>query len=117
MTVNNNVDMNQMLAQMRVLANAAQSGAVEQNPVAGQPPVEGGEKPDFGKMLADSIQSVSDAQMEGGAMKKAFDAGDPDLELPEVMVALQKASLSFQAMTQVRNKLLSAYQEVMNMQV
>ncbi|MGS2724129.1 flagellar hook-basal body complex protein FliE [Porticoccus sp. GXU_MW_L64] len=115
--MNNNVDMNQMLAQMRVLANAAQSGAVEQAPAAGQPPLEGADRPDFGQMLADSIQSVSDTQMDAGAMKKAFDAGDPDLELPEVMVALQKASLSFQAMTQVRNRLLSAYQEVMNMQV
>ncbi|MCV6605405.1 MAG: flagellar hook-basal body complex protein FliE [Porticoccaceae bacterium] len=113
----NNVDMNQMLAQMRVLANAAQSGAVEQAPAAGQQPLEGGSKADFSKMLADSIQSVSDTQMDAGALKKAFDAGEAGVELPEVMVALQKASLSFQAMTQVRNKLLSAYQEVMNMQV
>ena len=50
-------------------------------------------------------------------MATAFEAGSPDVNLPEMMVAMQKASLSFQAMTQVRNKLLSAYQEVMNMQV
>ncbi|UTW46375.1 flagellar hook-basal body complex protein FliE [bacterium SCSIO 12696] len=115
--MNNNVDMNQMLAQMRVLANAAQGAAAEQAPATGQATVEGGSQPDFGKMLTDSIQSVSSAQMEAGAMKKAFEAGEEGVELPEVMVALQKASLSFQAMNQVRNKLLSAYQEVMNMQV
>lgn len=112
-----NVDMNQMLAQMRVLANASQGAALEQAAVPGQQPVEGGNKPDFGKLLEDSIQSVSATQMEAGAMKKAFDAGEAGMELPEVMVALQKANLSFQAMNQVRNKLLSAYQDVMSMQV
>ena len=40
-----------------------------------------------------------------------------DASLPEVMIAVQKASVSFEAVTQVRNKLLSAYQEIMNMQV
>ena len=40
-----------------------------------------------------------------------------DISLPEVMVAMQKSSISFQAITQVRNRLLSAYQEVMNMQI
>ena len=54
------------------------------------------------------IQKVSQSQ---------FEKGDPDVSLAEVMVALEKASVSFQAMTQVRNELLSAYQEVMNMPV
>ena len=47
----------------------------------------------------------------------AFESGDPTVNLSEVMVAIQKASISFQAMTQVRNNLVSAYKEVMNMQV
>jgi len=50
-------------------------------------------------------------------MKTAFETGDPNVDIPEVMVAIQKASLSFEAITEVRNKLLSAYQDVMNMQV
>ena len=108
-----NMDINQMMAQMRVLANAASGAPAAEPPAA----VEAGSKPDFGQLLAESIQAVSDTQMEAGAMKKAFEAGDANVELPEVMVALQKANLSFQAMNQVRNKLLSAYQEVMNMQV
>lgn len=109
-----NMDVNQMLAQMRVMATQA-SGGAESSPVAGA--VAGAEKPDFGKMLAESIESVSETQAEAAQLKKAFEAGESGAELPEVMVAVQKASLSFQAMTQVRNKLLSAYQEVMNMQV
>ena len=107
-----NIDVNQMIAQMRVMASAAGAPAAESAAVA-----EGENKPDFSQLLAESIQSVSDGQMAAGAMKKAFEAGEAGVELPEVMVALQKASLSFQAMTEVRNKLLTAYQEVMNMQV
>jgi flagellar hook-basal body complex protein FliE len=50
-------------------------------------------------------------------MSDAFVKGEPNVDLTEVMVAVQKASLSFQAMTQVRNKLVQAYQDVMNMPV
>jgi len=50
-------------------------------------------------------------------MSLAYASGDENTDLAQVMVSMQKASLSFEAVTQVRNKLLSAYQEVMNMQV
>ena len=67
--------------------------------------------------MKQSLQQVNEAQAEGRRLADAFESGDQSVELPEVMIALQKASISFQAMSQVRNKLLSAYQEVMNMQV
>ena len=69
-----NMDVNQMLAQMRVMATQAAGGA---EPSQAAQAVEGGDKPDFGKMLAESIESVSETQMEAGALKKAFEAGDP----------------------------------------
>ena len=50
-------------------------------------------------------------------MSQKFSAGDTDTNLHEVMLSLQKANVSFQEMIQVRNKLVSAYQDVMNMQV
>ena len=50
-------------------------------------------------------------------MAAALERGDKSASLPEVMIALQKASLSFQAMTEVRNRLVNAYQEVMNMPI
>ncbi len=104
------MDINQVLAQMRVMAAAAQ-----RQPVADS---EGGaDKPDFGAILKDSINQVNEAQSHARELVSAFESGDANVELPEVMVALQKASISFQAMTQVRNKLLTAYQEVMNMQL
>ena len=46
-----------------------------------------------------------------------FSAGDPNVNLQDVMVNLQKANLSFQQMVQVRNKLVTAYQDIMNMSV
>ena len=74
-------------------------------------------KVDFSALLSDSLQGVNEAQQSAGAQAAAFEAGAPDADLTQVMISLQKASLSFQAMTEVRNKLVNAYQEVMNMPV
>ena len=48
---------------------------------------------------------------------KAFEMGDPNVTLPEVMIAKSKAGLAFEGMVQVRNKMIDAYQEIMRMQV
>jgi flagellar hook-basal body complex protein FliE len=72
---------------------------------------------DFASVLKASLDQVSQMQTESKAQQEAFESGSPDANLQDVMVSLQKASLSFQTMVQVRNKLVSAYQEVMNMQV
>ncbi|WP_374348000.1 flagellar hook-basal body complex protein FliE [Chitinimonas sp.] len=72
---------------------------------------------DFASVLKSSLDQVSQMQLDSQAKQQAFESGSPDANLQDVMVSLQKASLSFQTMVQVRNKLVSAYQEVMNMQV
>ena len=56
-------------------------------------------------------------QQSAAALAEAFERGAEDVTLAEVMIAMQKASLSFQAMTEVRNRLVSAYQEIMNMPI
>jgi flagellar hook-basal body complex protein FliE len=63
------------------------------------------------------VDEVNSAQMDAKQLTRQFEAGDPDVNLQDVVLSLQKASLSFQTMVQVRNKLVSAYQEIMNMQV
>jgi flagellar hook-basal body complex protein FliE len=68
-------------------------------------------------LLKSSLDQVSSTQQDSANLAKAFELGDPNANLQEVMVSLQKASLSFQTMVQVRNKLVSAYHEVMGMQV
>lgn len=72
---------------------------------------------DFSSLLESSINKVNAMQQEADTMKTAYELGDTDVDLPTVMVSVQKASLSFEAMTQVRNKFLTAYQEIMNMPV
>lgn len=72
---------------------------------------------DFGQALQSALEQVSAAQKDARQMAQEFSAGDPNVNLQEVMVNLQKANLSFQQMVQVRNKLVSAYQDIMNMSV
>jgi flagellar hook-basal body complex protein FliE len=72
---------------------------------------------DFAQVLKSSIDKVNNAQKQATAMAENLAAGDNSQNLHEVMVALQTASISFQEMVQVRNRLVSAYQDMMNMQV
>ena len=72
---------------------------------------------DFAQVLQNSIAQVSQTQQQAEAMAANFAAGNSTENLHNVMIALQTANLSFQEMIQVRNKLVSAYQDVMNMQV
>ncbi len=60
---------------------------------------------------------MNDAQQHASDLKIGFASGTSDKSLAEVMIASQKASLSFRAVVEVRNKLVSAYQDIMNMPV
>ena len=71
----------------------------------------------FGEMLKTSLESVNEVQQHASDLKVGFEKGTGDATLAEVMIASQKASLSFQAVTEVRNKLVTAYQDIMNMPV
>jgi flagellar hook-basal body complex protein FliE len=68
-------------------------------------------------MFKNAINQVNETQQHAGELSKQFELGNPDIDVTDVMINLQKASVSFQAMTQVRNRLVSAYQEIMNMSV
>lgn len=105
------VGINQVLSQIRSLSAAA--GDRPQT-AAG---VDGAEAVDFGDVLKASIDQVSRIQRHSSELAAAFERGDPGVSLAEVMVAGQKASVSFEAAIQVRNRLLEAYREVMSMQV
>src|SRR3989344_5066964 len=102
----NEIDMNQLLVQLRSTAAAAHG--VTTAPAQAN-------TPDFLAMMKGAINNVNESQQSAAKLAEAFEVGDPRVDLTTVMVSLQKANLSFQAMTQVRNKLVSAYQEIMNM--
>jgi flagellar hook-basal body complex protein FliE len=72
---------------------------------------------DFAEVLKNSIDKVNTTQSQANQMAEKLAAGDTTQNLHEVMIALQTASVSFQEMVQVRNRLVSAYQDMMNMQV
>ena len=101
---------NQVLAEMRRLTAVAQSSPLETGKTDSP-----GE--DFSTLLKQSIDQVNDTQKAASKLSSAFSAGDPNVDVTEVMVALQKAGVAFQAMTEVRNRLVSAYQDVMSMSV
>ena len=98
------MNVNHVLAQMRSMSIDASNK-----------PQETDNNTDFSTILKQSIASVNDMQQASTELSKAFEMGEPDVSLAEVMIASQKASVSFQAMVQVRNKLVDAYQNVMNM--
>jgi len=100
-----NID--QMVNQLRAVAAQASVTPV---------PQEAGAQ-DFAAMLKSAVDEVNHAQLDARQLSRQFQMGEPDVNLQDVVLSLQKASLSFQTMVQVRNKLVSAYQEIMNMQV
>ena len=110
MEITNKID--QLLGQMR----AAQGMAAKLGAKLGKEPAEAA-KPDFAAVLKSSIDQVNTTQMQAQSMTQAFEVDAPGVQLHDVMISLSKANVSFQQMVQVRNKLVSAYQDIMNMQV
>jgi flagellar hook-basal body complex protein FliE len=72
---------------------------------------------DFAKLLKQGIDSVNETQNNAANLATAFERGVPGVELPQVMLEMQKANVSFRALTEVRNRLVNAYQEIMNMPI
>jgi flagellar hook-basal body complex protein FliE len=71
----------------------------------------------FGQVLSQAMNSVSQTQNEASEMQRQVQLGNPTVSLEDTMVAMQKAQIGFQATLQVRNRLVQAYSEIMNMSV
>lgn len=110
------IDVGSLVAQMRSLAAEAQGLGATAPARIGSPEV-GRPETGFADVLENAIGQVNDTQQRAAALAEAFESGAANVDLAEVMVSLQKADLSFKAMTEVRNKLVSAYQEIMNMPI
>lgn len=86
----------------------------------GQPlakPVAAPDGGSFRTAMADALKGVSQSQLEAQRLQREVALDNPTVSLEETMVAMQKSQLGFQAALQVRNRLVSAYTEIMNMQV
>ena len=71
----------------------------------------------FANVLKQGLDHVNQAQSRASDLATQFERGVPGVELPQVMMEMQKASVSFRAITEVRNKFVNAYQEIMNMPI
>lgn len=71
--------------------------------------------PSFTQTLARAIEGVNSTQAKAGELQAAFERGDPGADLARVMVASQQSQVAFRATVEVRNRLVQAYQDVMNM--
>ena len=76
--------------------------------------VEGG---GFQQALGKALDAVGKAQLDATAMQREVQLDNPTVSLEQTMVAMQKAQIGFQATLQVRNRLVQAYSDIMNMQV
>jgi len=103
----NQISAEHLLSQIRTLGRELQTPGVNEAASANG----------FGDMLKNSLDAVNEAQQHASDLKVGFVTGTGDANLAEVMIASQKANLSFRAVTEVRNKLITAYQDIMNMPV
>jgi len=71
----------------------------------------------FQAAMADALKGVSQTQFEASRLQRELTLDNPGVSLEETMVAMQKAQLGFQATLQVRNRMVQAYSDIMNMQV
>jgi flagellar hook-basal body complex protein FliE len=103
-----------VLSQIRAL-QAAQKGALAPLQAPGTPQAATGNS--FASVLKQGLDKVNAQQVTASQLGDDFVRGKPGVELGAVMVEMQKASVAFRATTEVRNRFVAAYQEIMNMPI
>jgi len=106
------VNIDSVLAQMRALKARAGAGPEPAGQAVG---TAGG--PDFGATFKQALDRVSATQKTAAGLSEAFVQGDPDAKLSEVMLASGRSQVAFRGVTEVRNRMVEAYREIMNMPV
>jgi flagellar hook-basal body complex protein FliE len=104
--------LDRMLSQLRTAQ--ALASRKPQAPAAAE---ESPKQSDFANVLKSSLGEVARMQNDAAQASKNFTVGDPNTNLQDVMVSMQKSTIAFQQAVQVRNKLVQAYHDIMNMQV
>ena len=110
------VQISQVLAEMRALQSRI-GGVQFASPGAGPGEAAPASGVDFAQLLKQSIDGVAHMEHRADALADAYEAGNKGVDLTKVMLEVQKAGLAFRAMTEVRNKLIDAYNQVMSMPV
>jgi|SRR6056297_3566167 len=102
---------------MEAIVNQLKATEALANGQPAKPGAKGGANGGFAESLRHAVDAVNSEEMKAGNMVDAQSSGHSQVDINQIMVALEKADLSFQAMVEVRNKLVSAYQKIMNLQV
>lgn len=103
-----------MMAQLKAAATKPTGVTGAANSVQGETSVK---KAGFGDALKGALDQVNTTQLKSEQLGQAFVMGDDKVSLSDVMISMQKANIGFQATVQVRNKLVQAYHDIMNMQI
>ena len=99
-----------LLSQMQALEAMANGGAMQSPSIEQQ-------SPSFAELMENAINQVNETQARASDLRERFEMGDPSIDIAEVMVAASQSSISFEALMQVRNRFMKAYQDIMNMSV
>ena len=112
-------DISSVLSQMRTIKSEVQQGMrqIEMPAVDQVRPEQRVEKSEFTDLLKSAVDAVNNEQSKAGALRNAYERGDEGVDLAQVMIQAQKASVSFQALTQVRNRLITAYEDIAKMPI
>ena len=119
--MSDSMSVNQLLSQIRSIRQQTELAPPLVNDIAGNniatPELQKAPKVDFSQLLSESIDAVNSTQQRSSALVNAYQRGDDNVSLTEVMVNMQKSEVSFKALVEVRNKFVDAYQEVMRMSI
>jgi flagellar hook-basal body complex protein FliE len=113
-----NMEIDRVLAQIRSVSQAGGAsgiGAARGAGALGGPGAPGAVDNGFANLLKQGLESVNQVQNKATTLASQFERGVPGVELPQVMLEMQKANVSFRALAEVRNKFVDAYREIMNM--
>ncbi len=109
-----NMQIDSVLSQIRALQTQIKTPASTHNDATSPQAVS---ESKFSDLLKNGLNAVNQSQQKSDDLATAFQRGTPGVELADVMIEMQKANVSFRAATEVRNRMVSAYQEIMNMQI
>jgi flagellar hook-basal body complex protein FliE len=108
------IQMNALITELKAgaaLASGSRASGLAASAASAQRPA------DFQALLRGALDQVNGSQEQTQVLAREFQLGNPNVSLEETMIALQKSSLSFQFLVQVRNKVVSAYHDIMNLPV
>ena len=117
------LQIDQVLSQIRSLAAQTQAPSLRPSALVNDAAAASGSSPvagtgsSFATLLKSGLEQVNQSELRANDLADKFERGVPGVDLPTVMLEANKANVSFQAVNAVRNRLISAYTDIMNMQL